>query len=59
MKRIPIVTLILGALVVGACGPEPAPTTTTVESPADMPNPASKFCEDQGYQWESRTEAGG
>jgi len=56
MKRILIVTLILGALVIGACGPAPAPTPT---SPPDMPNPASKHCVDEGYQLEIRTEAGG
>ena len=56
MKRILIVTLILGALVIGACGPTPAPTPT---SPPDMPNPAAKHCVDEGYNLEIRSEAGG
>ena len=40
---------------------EPETTTTTEpsESPLDMPNPASKFCRDQGYQLEMRTDASG
>jgi putative hemolysin len=29
------------------------------ETPADMPNPASKFCRDRGYQLEMRTDTGG
>jgi putative hemolysin len=29
------------------------------ESPIGLPNPASKFCEDNGYKLEMREEAGG
>jgi putative hemolysin len=39
----------------GECTPE----TTTFESPIGLPNPASKFCEDEGYRLEIRTEADG
>ena len=63
MKRIPergngmgralTITLLLAALVVGACGPQ------ATEPPADMANPASQHCVDEGYKWEIRTEAGG
>jgi putative hemolysin len=78
--------LVLGALLLAACGaqptaaptepavaptevpatqvptqppPTPVPTATIFESPLDMANPASKFCEEQGYRLEMRTEAGG
>jgi len=50
MKRTLLVVLLLAALVIGACGSKPE---------ADMANPASKFCVDQGGKWESRTESGG
>ena len=43
--------------------PTPVPATAAtegpLESPLDMPNPASKFCRDQGYQLEMRTDASG
>jgi putative hemolysin len=35
------------------------PTVTTSESPLGLPNPASQFCEQQGYKLEIRDEAGG
>ena len=53
MKRILIVTLVLAVLTIAAFGP--APTGSAPE----LPNPASKFCADQGYEVEIRTEAGG
>ena len=59
MKKILFVALILALLVIAACGAEPTPTPTTFESPLNLPNPASKFCEDQGYTLEIRDEAGG
>jgi putative hemolysin len=37
----------------------PEITSEALESPVGLPNPASKFCEDQGYQLEIREEAGG
>jgi putative hemolysin len=37
----------------GQC--EPGASTSS----ANMVNPASKFCQDQGYKWEARDEAGG
>ncbi len=63
MKRVLFIALALAALVIVACGAEPAPTPTTFESPFEsplgLPNPASKFCEDQGYVLEMRTDAQG
>ncbi len=59
MNRVLLIALILATPVVAACGPQPAPTPTVSESPVGLPNPASEFCVDQGYQLENRTEAGG
>lgn len=73
MKKLPIIAIVLGMLLVVACGAEPTatpstfdspiieptPTESTFESPLGLPNPASKFCEDQGYQLEIREEAAG
>ena len=56
MKRILIVPLILGALVISSCVPVPTPTPV---SPSGIPNPASKYCVDQGGKLEIRDEAGG
>ncbi len=65
-----VMVMVVGALLTTACGSEPTPastelqpsteaTTDTTESPLDMPNPASKFCIEQGYQLELRTDASG
>ncbi len=61
MKRLLLVTIILGALLIVACGAEdtPTPETGTFESPLGLPNPASQFCEEQGYRLEMREETGG
>ena len=93
MKKVLLVTIIVGVLGITACGAEPttapapletptarpsptsdtfdsplttpdtfeSPVTTpdTFESPIGMPNPASKFCEEQGYKLELRTDAAG
>jgi putative hemolysin len=41
----------------------PLPTATStpdvLESPVGLPNPASQYCEDQGYRLEIREESGG
>ena len=50
MRGTIIVVLLLAVLAIAACGAQPKP---------DIANPASVFCADQGYKWESRTEAGG
>jgi putative hemolysin len=42
-----------------ACAPGDAPASPGTESFADMPNPASVFCEDQGGMLEIRTGADG
>jgi putative hemolysin len=45
--------------------PLPTPTQppdafeSPFESPVGLPNPASKFCQDQGYELEMRTDADG
>jgi TolB protein len=59
MKRKMIVVLVLVGLVAAACGPTPTPTTAPTEPAAGLANPASTFCVDQGYKWESREEPGG
>jgi dipeptidase D len=59
MKHTVIIALVLAALLVAACGAEPAPTATPTEPALDMPNPASAFCAEQGYELEIRDEAGG
>lgn len=54
MKGIVSVLLMIGVLAITACG------GTAAETPeADMPNPASAFCEEQGYEIEIRTAADG
>lgn len=52
MKRITAVVLLIAALAVAACGGRAEPT-------ADMANPASTFCINQGYEVEIRTAADG
>jgi putative hemolysin len=54
MKKMLIATAILAALLVAACGAEPTPTPEV-----GLPNPASVFCEEQGYELEIREEEGG
>jgi putative hemolysin len=66
-----VVVIALGTMLATACGAQPTPDTVstplpatgatekTFESPLDMPNPASKFCRDQGFQLELRTDASG
>ena len=59
MKQALSVILILAAILAAACGPEPAPTAAPTGPAAGLPNPASKYCADQGYKLEIRDEAGG
>jgi putative hemolysin len=58
MKRV-LFVVILAALLIAACGGDATPESDTFDSPLGMPNPASKFCEDQGYTLQMREEAGG
>ena len=56
--------LILSALIVSGCGsatvePTQVPTAVPTESSAVLPNPASVYCEEQGYTLEMRTDADG
>jgi putative hemolysin len=59
MKQMTVVVLILVGFLVAACGAEPTPEASPTEAAPGMPNPASKFCVDQGYQSEIRDEPGG
>ena len=59
MKQKMIVVLILMGFLVTACGAKPTPTASPPEEAPGLPNPASQFCVDQGYQSEIRDEAGG
>ena len=71
MRQLLLVMIVaFGAVLIVACGAGPTPaapgtepptdaTTDANESPLDMPNPASRFCRDQGYQLEFRTDASG
>lgn len=54
-----ILTLVL--LLLAACvTPPPTPVAVSTDTPqANMPNPASVFCEQQGYRLEIRTAADG
>jgi putative hemolysin len=54
VKRTIWVLLLIGMLSIAACG---AKATATPE--AGLPNPASVFCEEQGYNLEIRTAADG
>jgi len=53
MKGITIVLLLIGVLVLAACG-----KATETPQPG-MPNPAAVSCEEQGYTVEIRTAADG
>jgi len=59
MKHKMVIALIVAAFLVVACGAEPEPAATPTEPASDMPNPASEFCVEQGYDLEIRDEAGG
>lgn len=73
MNRLGLFALLLLVSLVAGCGAEatPAPEaiesplaeptapTGAFESPVGLPNPASQFCEEQGYTLEIREGAGG
>jgi putative hemolysin len=59
MKRILTSTLLMVVIILTACtspqtSPTPAPVSTDTPQ-ADMPNPASAYCVEQGYKSEIRT----
>jgi len=58
MKLWLVVIVLVGAMVLAACGGTP---DTTQESPLSpgIANPASQYCEEQGYTVEIRTAADG
>lgn len=63
-----VVMIALLALIASSCAPaaietpaspSPAPSDTPASGGANMPNPASVYCEDQGYTLEIRTAEDG
>jgi putative hemolysin len=63
MKRILTSTFLAISIVLTSCTspqtpPTPAPVSTDTSQP-NMPNPASAYCEEQGYRLEIRTAADG
>jgi putative hemolysin len=58
-KQMVFVLFLLAVLVVASCSVRPDATPTMSDSPANLPNPASKNCVDQGYQYEIRAEGDG
>jgi len=62
MKRILTSTLLVFITILTSCSPQTQPTpdsASTYIPQTDMPNPASAYCEEQGYQVEIRTAANG
>jgi putative hemolysin len=62
MKSILTLTALTILIVLTSCTPQAQPTAVTVPtdiSQPDMPNPASAYCEQQGYRVEIRTAADG
>lgn len=62
MKRILLITVLM-ALLIGCApgGPTEPFTPSPIETPPSggLPNPASKYCVDQGYELEIRTDESG
>ncbi len=58
MKMRLVVLVLVGAMLLAACG---GTAETTQESPLSpgIANPASEYCEEQGYRLEIRTLADG
>ena len=56
MKGIILITALLVLLM--GCAPSGGEATPTSE-PGSLPNPASKYCVDQGYELEIRTDEAG
>ena len=61
MRSLLLIAVMVGGLLLVACGAEPTPTPQEelFESPLELANPASKYCVDHGYKLEMREEAGG
>ncbi len=60
MKRMWIVVVLVGIVIVTACGGKATPFQSPLETPgAQLPNPASVNCIDKGGQLEIRTAADG
>lgn len=72
MKRIALITALLALLIGCARGgltgspipssietPQAGGEATPTSEPGGLPNPASKYCVDQGYELEIRTDESG
>ena len=57
MRGFLIATIVVGLLILAACGPKATPAPT--EPAPGLPNPASAHCAEQGGKLEIRTEARG
>lgn len=60
-KHIAVALIVVGALVptLAACGDDEEPTDTTPDTTAQVANPASEYCVEQGGTVELVDEAGG
>jgi putative hemolysin len=61
MRNFLLVVVMVGGILLAACGAEPTPTPQEdlFESPLELANPASKYCVDLGNKLEMREETGG
>ena len=59
MKRIIVVLVFVGMIALAGCVPLPTPAPAPPTSKPGMPNPASKYCGDQGGKLEIRDETSG
>jgi putative hemolysin len=56
-----LLLIVVILTLLAACGPQAAPTPApdAFDSPVGLPNPASVYCEEQGYELVIRNEEGG
>jgi putative hemolysin len=58
MKAFFICAIIAGLMLLVGCGAQPTRTPEASGATPEVPNPASDFCLEQGYQYEIRPEEG-
>jgi putative hemolysin len=58
MKARMLLTMLFLPLIIGCVQPTPQPTDANTPGTPNMPNPASAYCEQQGYKLEIRTSDG-